>query len=725
MAGKGYVPLTEEEMLERLSLPPQHLSTLRQALRHLVEKGMAETTQQRYALIEGGKEIVKGTLRAHPRGFGFVQPEDALRYSQDIFIPKPMMNNAVDGDTVEVLILNMGLGEKGPEGKILSIIERGRTHIAGIVCQAHKEEAYAYVPILGRDQQVRVLIPSGEALHEGDRVVMEVIEWGDKDNNTLCRFSHKIGHISDSSCDIIAAIEEFELPSTFSEAAKKEAVSFGKQVKKSEIANREDFRDWEIFTIDPDTAKDFDDALSLNKDDKGCYHLGVHIADVSHYVTPGSKLDEEAALRCNSVYFPGYCLPMLPEELSSNLCSLKANVNRLTASVLMTFDSKGEMVDYRICRSVIRSAKRFTYREAKQVLDNKKKSPHASTLKLMVELCLLLKKKRYERGSLEFALADRVILVDEKGFPTGLDYVEYDITHQLVEEFMLKTNEIIAKHLSMEGKNLTFRIHEEPDEEALKEFSGLANIFGFKLPESPSPYELQQLFSEAILTPYGQYLATNYIRRMKMAYYSPNNIGHYGLSLEYYCHFTSPIRRYVDTIAHRILFGESDDLQKLEAIAEACSEQERISAKAENSVILLKKLRLLQEMQKQNPKHQFDAIVTQVKPFGIAFDVIDLMLDSFLHISTLGNDYFVYDDLRKRLVGRHEGGVFTCGNKITVMLKTVDLITLESEWHLVSTPSTSKTLTKTTSKRQKVKKQRQQQKASRKKNATNRKKRKR
>ncbi len=534
-------------------------------------------------------DTVTGTIKMHPRGFGFVVVDHPSPYSQDIFIPKHFTKNAVDGDTVEVAVNRDFISDKGPEGKVIAILSRGRTHIAGTIRAIDTHgQAIAYVPLLGSQQ--KVLVESEEReLKVGDRIVMKIVEWGTSDTGTTSQFSHYIGNIADPSCDIPAAIEEYELPADFSSKAVEEAEKWGSRVSEKDIQGREDLRNVTTFTIDPDTAKDFDDALSLQKEENGIYQLGVHIADVSHYVQMNSSLDKEAALRCNSTYFPGYCLPMLPGALSENLCSLKPNVNRLTVSVLMRIDPEGNVVDYRIVRSVIKSAKRFTYKEAKKVLDGKKESPHSFKLQQMVELCHLLKKKRYERGSIEFALPELVIVVDKQGVPQGTEYIQYDITHQMVEEFMLKANELVALALFQQGKNLTYRVHDQPAEENLRDFAFLANAFGFSLPDYPSVQDLQQLFQNAEKTPYVNYLASNYIRRMRLAIYSAENIGHYGLSLSHYCHFTSPIRRYIDLVVHRILFGEKDDLTYLQEISQQCSDQERISAKAESSVIFLKK----------------------------------------------------------------------------------------------------------------------------------------
>jgi len=683
MKGKNFVPSTRRELMRKLHLPDEHKDIFKDVLKTLCQKGACKFSRGRYLPRSRGVDVVTGTISIHPRGFGFVSLDDPSLYDKDVFIPRHLTENAVDGDRVEVEINPFSHSEKGPEGKVHTVIERGRTHLAGIVHEFTWEgKALAYVPILGVEHRV-VIKDTNDTLHIGERVILEVLQWGDDKRETVTRLSHKIGDISDPSKDVVAAIEEYDLRGEFPAPVKKEAASFGKSVKSSEIKDREDFRSWEVFTIDPTTAKDFDDALSLSKDKKGNYQLGVHIADVSHYVKQNSLLDEEAKLRCNSTYFPGACIPMLPPSLSENLCSLKPNVNRLTASVLMTFDRNGSLTEYKIVRGVINSQKRFTYSEAKEVLDGRKQSPFAPALKLMVELCLLLKKKRYQRGSLEFCIPELRINVDDKGVPTGTEFIPYDITHQLVEEFMLKANEVVATHLNNQGMDLTYRIHEEPNEERMNEFVSLANAFGFDIKENPTSGDLQALFDEALQTPYGTYLAVNYIRRMKLAAYSPSNIGHYGLALTHYCHFTSPIRRYVDLVVHRLLFEKPISYAEIEAIAKTCSERERISEKAERNVILLKKLRLLKDMVDKNPRREFEAVVTKVRNFGIYFEIDDLMLEGFLHVSELDDDYYRYEEKSGQLKGSYTGITYFAGDRFTVISKEIDLILLEAKWYFL------------------------------------------
>ncbi len=629
------------------------------------------------------EELISGILRVHAKGFGFVIPDNPSECPQDIFIPKHLTDTAVDGDHVEVLLNLESISDKGPEGRIISVLKRARKHLAGTIRHVNeKGDIMAYVPILGISKPVIVRTKEESSLKIGDRVILNVLEWGTEREPTSCELAHRIGNIDNPSCDVSAAVEEFDLRSAFPKTVVARAKSYGKKVSAQELKKRRNLSKEECFTIDPDTAKDFDDALTLKRDRKGNYRLGVHIADVAHYVPPNSPLDKEAIQRANSTYFPGTCIPMLPEELSNELCSLKPDEIRLTVSVLMDFDKNGTLLEQEVVRSYIKSKKRFTYFEAKDVLDGKKKSPHAKTLKLMVDLCHLLKKKRYERGSIDFSLPEIVIVTDEKGEPQGTKKIEYDITHQLVEEFMLKANEVVAMELNRRGKRLIYRVHEVPREENFEDFLQFARTLGFKVPSDPASHDLQALFEEAKKTPFFQQLSVAFIRSMRLAQYSPLNVGHFGLALEHYCHFTSPIRRYSDLIIERLLFDEEPEDINLEKIAHHCSEQERISFRAEMSVKTLKKLRLLQKYFEEDPHREYKAIVTKIKHFGLFFELQDLMFEGFLHISELENDYFIFDQKRNLLIGRSSGKVHKLGEQIKVRLAHVDLILLESSWLL-------------------------------------------
>lgn len=681
--GKKYQPLTEKGLFQKLNITEKFHDLCHMILMDLVSEGVLEVKKKKYGLRVSSQELITGVIRVHAKGFGFVIPDHPSQCPQDVFIPRHLTDSAVDGDRVEVEINAASISsEKGLEGKVIAVLERGRTHIGGTISQiTDRQIAYAYSPLLGSSKLIKV--KSRKKTIVGDRVIMKVLEWGNEKTGPVAEISHYLGHISDPSIDISAAIEEFDLRGIFPPDAIEQAKAFGNSVPKSDLKKREDLTSETTITIDPETAKDYDDALSLTQDKKGHFHLGVHIADVSHYVSAGSPLDEEAVLRCNSTYFPGYCLPMLPHELSSNLCSLMEGVIRLTVSVLMEFDTDGNLLDYRVIRSYIKSAKRFTYEEAKDVLDGNLKSPHLKTLEQLVQLCLLLKRKRNERGSIDFALPELVIIVDEKGHPHQTKRVEYDITHQLVEEFMLKANEVVAKHLADQGKPVIYRIHEQPDPEDLDDFYALARSLGFSLPPKPTQKEIQELFEKARKTAYGQQLAVAFIRSMKLAFYSPEKVGHFGLALEYYTHFTSPIRRYIDLIIQRLLFNEQGKNLDVEKIAQNSSEKERLSFKAESSVKLLKKLRLLDHWTKEDPSKIYEAIITKIRQFGVYFEIQHLMLEGFLHISELENDFFVYNPIQNALVGRSSGKTHKVGDILQVRPLSIDLILLETHWELI------------------------------------------
>jgi len=637
---------------------------------------------QKEAVSSSSKTLaVTGTLSLHPRGFGFVSLEKGVKKLQDVFIPKHLVNGAVDGDTVEVEVASI-ISAKGPEGRITKILKRGRKHLAGTVLYASNGSYRVFSPLLGKDKKI-ILTSEGKELKPGDRVIMKVLNWNNDRKETEGELKSLIGHITDPKADIPAAIEEFEIGSDFSDEVLAEAKQFGAKATQKDFAGREDFTKLETITIDPDTAKDFDDAISLTKDGQGNFYLGVHIADVAHYVKPGSALDREAYIRGNSTYFPGKCIPMLPEELSNGLCSLKADVIRLTASVMMTFDKQGTLVHSEVFRSYIHSRKRFTYREALAVLQEKKENPFYPLLKDAVDLCHLLKQKRMERGSIDFALPDAVLVIDENGEPQGVRIEEYDITHQLIEEFMLKANEMVAITLSGKGKMPLYRIHEQPSKENFHDFFSYVRALGFSMPDNPTNKDIQKLFKEAKGTPHINRLSIAFIRSMRIALYSPDNIGHYGLALEHYAHFTSPIRRYSDLVIQRLLFDEEPEDQDLTAIANHCSNRERISMRAEGSVTTLKKLRLMQKYFQDDPQRHYHAQITRIKPFGLFFELSEFMLEGSLHVSELGNDFFFFDQKHHAFRGERSGKTYSISDTIEVYLTGLDFIYQEAKFALV------------------------------------------
>ncbi|MFA6118958.1 MAG: ribonuclease R family protein [Parachlamydiales bacterium] len=621
------------------------------------------------------KNIVEGILRTNPRGFGFVVVKD--KSIQDVFIPKSEIKNAIEGDLVEVEIKQ--INPKGPEGKIIRILKRERKNLAGIILQKLQKNYLAYVPTLGLDWHVVVL--SDKKLEVGDRLIIEPLEWDSEKDKTVCKMIKFLSNISDASKDTEAAIYEFEIKDEFSKEAISEAKSF--KIEKNDLKNRKDLTDLNAITIDPTDAKDYDDAVSLTKDQNNHFHLGVHITDVAHYVKKNSFLDIEAKERGNSTYFPQRCTPMLPFELSNDLCSLKPDTIRLTVSVQMEFDTLGNLVCYDIERSYIESKKRFSYEEAKKVLDSPKDCQFKKNLQEMVELCLILKKIRLDRGSIDFSISESKLVLDKNGVPIEMKKIEYDITHQLIEEFMLKANEIVAKHLSSLGKHLIFRIHEEPSSEKFNDFFELARSLGFSLPQKPTQQDIQNLFVKAKETEHLQLLSISFIKNLKLAHYSPDNVGHFGLALEYYTHFTSPIRRYSDLIIQRILFNEEDENTNFDEVAKICSDKERNSFRAENSVITLKKLRLLQKIISTDSRKIFTAVVTKVKPFGIYFELDEYLVEGFLHVSEIEDDYYEYYQESSKLIGKHKNKTLSIGTKIKLKVEDIDLILHETTFRFI------------------------------------------
>lgn len=684
ITGRRYFPQSKESLSERLRIHSDHGDVFDQVIENLKESGkIVEREQHIHPSVEQTnipQDLVRGSLKVHPRGFGFVEVVDL---EEDVFIPKPYINGAIDGDVVDVWINPESKSEKGPEGKVISIVLRNRSTLVGTVHSVKKNYVLVLSALLGSKNLAQVEQPENEPLIVGDRIQLEVTEWGSKEQPTTGKLLKKIGNIEDASCDTTAAILENGIRDDFPKKVLAEALSFGTRITKRDLKGRVDLTDLECFTIDPDTAKDYDDAVSLVENSRG-YVLGVHIADVSHYVQAGSALDVEAQARCNSTYFPDRCVPMLPHELSDNLCSLREGVIRLTVSVFIHLDKKGNTKHWEIVRSYIRSKKRFTYKQAKKILDGQVQSAYKPILKKMVDVCMLLKQKRAERGSVQLYMPELFVHVDEKGAPTHTEIIQYDITHQMIEEFMLKANEIVAIDLSQQKKELTFRVHEEPAKESLREFSALVNAFGYCLPQDPSPIDIQQFFVEIESSSYAEYLATCYIKSMRLACYSPDNIGHYGLSLEHYCHFTSPIRRYVDLVVHRLLFEERQKKEVIKQICKEASERERISARAEGSVAFLKKIRLLKKILEAQPDKYFEAIITRIKAFGVYFDILELMFEGFLHISELQDDYFIYNDESMHLKGKWTHAVYKAGDRLLVRVSRIDLISQEVTWEYVA-----------------------------------------
>lgn len=619
------------------------------------------------------EKVLQGKFFLHAKGFGFVKPEESGH--PEVFIPPRKNKNAITGDTVIVRVLTKS--SKGYEGVIDEVVKRERDEFVATVIDDEGKSYLLFSPLIGEDKEIYLKKETRE-FTIGDRLTIKITDY---DGNVLsANLISFLGNISDPSIDVKAAILAHKIRNEFPKEVIDEADGFS--ITEKDLKGRIDLREVETVTIDPTTAKDFDDAITLSKDEKGNYLLGVHIADVSHFVTKGTELDKEAFLRANSTYFPTKVVPMLPENLSNNLCSLVEAEDRLTVSVLLEISPEGEILDEEVAKTVINSDKRFTYDEAYELLTTNKKSPHKELLEHMRDLCHIFKQKRKERGSVELALPDTQVMCDSEESPTHIETHLYDITHQMIEEFMLKANEIIAKTLLSRGKGGIFRVHDEPDNTNFENFFAFVRLLGYNLPAAPTSYDIAKLFERAKNSPHIEQIAVKYIRSQKLAIYSPDNIGHYGLGLENYSHFTSPIRRYSDLVVHRIIFGDSYTNEELKAVADKCSENERKSFVAETSVIKLKKYRLLDKYFDEDVDRTYSGILTMVSHKGITFDIEGLGIEGSITIRNLDDDYYEYNEKRMELKGRNTGFSYTVGDKVNIQLAAIDLVFLEAEWIL-------------------------------------------
>ena len=620
------------------------------------------------------EKLLQGKFFLHVKGFGFVQPDNTNH--PEVFVPPRKNKSAISGDTVMVRVLTKS--SKGYEGIIHEVVKRERDEFVATVIDDEKDCFILFSPLIGENKEI-LLKKNKKHFDIGDRLTVKIIEYND--HRLTAEYIKFLGNISDSSIDVQTAILAHRIRNKFPKQVLQEASKLS--ITKKDYQDRMDFRDIETITIDPTTAKDFDDAISLSKSENGNYLLGVHIADVSHFVKKGSELDQEAFLRSNSTYFPTKVVPMLPEKISNNLCSLVEGEDRFTVSVLMEITEYGKVVDKEIVKSVIKSDKRFTYDEAFSILSDKKDHSHRKILEDMRSLCYIFKKKRKQRGSVELSIPDTQIICDENETPTHLETHQYDITHQMIEEFMLKANEIVAEELLARGEGGIYRVHDEPDSTTLENFYSFIRLLGYRLPPSPTPDDITKLFEDAKDHPHIEQMAIKYIRSQRLAIYSPNNIGHYGLRLENYSHFTSPIRRYSDLVVHRILFEGPCTDDELKMASDRCSENERKSFVAETSVIKLKKYRLLDKYFDDDVDKIYNCTISGVNGKGITFDIEDLGIDGFIHVSHLKDDYYVFNEKSLQLKGKDTGFTYKIGAKVKVQLAAIDLVFLDAKWIVV------------------------------------------
>ncbi|MDD4564200.1 MAG: ribonuclease R [Eubacteriales bacterium] len=643
-----------------------------------------KTNRKESALMRVKKVEVKGTLSKHKKGFGFVIPES--NEGGDIFISPANINGAMNGDYVAVRLLSSGESGTTREGVIEQILKRAALEIIGTF---EKSKRFGFVVAYDKrySDDIFVLKKDFNGAQSGDMVVVYISKYPDKHNCAEGKITEIISKVGEAGGDIKALIRQYHLKQEFPAKVETETKKIPLKITEEEINRRTDLRHKTIITIDGADAKDLDDAVSVEISENGNYLLGVHIADVSHYVIEGSHIDKEALIRGNSVYLIDQVIPMLPKILSNGICSLNPGTDRLTLSVNMEINGRGKVVNYEICESIIHSKARMVYCDVSDILESKDESLIEKyryiydSLLRMNELAAILRKSRDDRGSLDFDIDEAYITLNEQGIPINVETAERRVANHIIEEFMLIANETIAEHFYWMGIPFVFRVHESPAVEKIEVFKKFIQSFGLNLkgnPENIHPKALNEIIKSVEGKPEEHVVNTVMLRSMKKAFYGTECEGHFGLGVKYYCHFTSPIRRYPDLIIHRIikeaLQGKMDLKRirslrkKTEKAALTASETERQALALEREVEKLKKA----EYMTYHVGETYEGIISGVASFGF-FVAIENTIEGMVKVDSLNDDYYDYENTKYRLIGRRTNKIYALGNKVTISVQSVDL----------------------------------------------------
>ncbi|MEE1526390.1 MAG: ribonuclease R [Blautia sp.] len=701
MCCKEYQPMRAKELAVLLQIPAGKREELHKILDMLLEEGKISINKRgRYEAVrnstvkkekETGKKQVKterkkgqyytGTFISHPRGFGFLEiPEE----EEDIFIPEESVGTALHGDTVQIIVKKDGKDGKRCEGEVVKVLERGTREVVGTYQQC---DGFGFVVTDNQRFLKDVFIPAGKSLtaEDGDKVLAEIKDHGNKRRSPEGKIIEILGKPGECGVDVLCVAKSYELPMEFPEKVAKQAERIKETLNEGDFYGREDLRDVVMVTIDGEDAKDLDDAVSLTKDEE-FYHLGVHIADVSNYVQYNSALDKEALKRGTSVYLADRVIPMLPKKLSNGICSLNAGEDRLALSCLMDIDKKGRVVSHRIVESVIHVKERMSYTDVKKILlqeDEELAKCYEELLPMffqMKELSELLRNRRKKRGAIDFDFPESKLVLDERGKVIDIYPYEQNIATRLIEDFMLAANETVAEEYCMLGLPFVYRTHENPDMEKMETVLEMVHQAGIKVKkgkETITPKEVQKILKELEGMECEPFFARLILRSMKQAKYTVEDTGHFGLAAKYYCHFTSPIRRYPDLQIHRIiketLRGKMTEAKIqhyrgiLEEVARQSSAMERRAEEVERETIKMKKA----EYMKQHIGEAFEGTVSGVTEWGFYVE-LDNTVEGLVHVNSLTDDYYSFDKDRYCLVGDMTGRTYTMGQRVKVWVENAD-----------------------------------------------------
>ncbi|HEX6565372.1 MAG TPA: ribonuclease R, partial [Chthoniobacterales bacterium] len=639
-------------------------------------------------------DLIVGTILINPQGFGYVVNETGDRQG-DVYIPASQTSTALHRDRVVARITDEEVtlirGRKRA-GKVIRILERANSRVVGTLQQTQK---FYYVvpddPSLVHDVYVPLMPDAtGRKPTVNDKVVVRLSEWENRHVSPEGEIIEVLGPSHDPRVEILGIIKKHGLPTDFPQPVLEEAAGIPTEISKSELESRIDLRHVPVFTIDPDDARDFDDAIHVVPSNDG-WELGVHIADVSHYVRPHSALDQEAYQRGNSVYLPDRVIPMLPERLSNGVCSLRPDEDHLTKSVLVRFDRAGRPQGHKFAATVIRSGNRLTYREAFERLTGAHRDELTQNLKRAWDLASKLRQKRFQNGALDLDMPEVRVKVDANGRAVGLVQEVNDISHQLIEEFMLLANEIVGRETKVHRTASVYRVHDDPDPDKLLDYREFLLSHGIQAGDLSQRAEMQKLLKKIEGRENEGALKVNLLRSLKKAGYSPLPLGHYGLAKADYSHFTSPIRRYADLLTHRafnvLLQRRNAGKQlarsnQLESICEHLSLTERLAAEAEREATRLKKLEFLESLVRK--PHRLASVVSEVRNYGLLVEVPEILMTGLIHVSSLEDDFFSFDTVRRRLVGRSRKRVYQAGDHLFVRVSRVDRFKQQIDFTVVS-----------------------------------------
>ncbi len=683
MESEGYVPIKRRDMRAMLSVPQEDREKFENLINELIAEGRVFETKKGKLASPKDLQMATGTFIGHARGFGFVTPDAG---GEDIFIPASETMGAMQKDRVLYKVLHKAEKGKKADGVIVRILERGQQRIVGTFEAGSKGYGFVVADDKKIAKDIFISRENTKGAVTGHKVVVEITDYGEDRRNPEGKVIEILGHINDPGVDILSVIRRYELAVEFTKEVYEEIEHFGTEVAEADKKGREDLRDLLTITIDGADAKDLDDAVSLKRLGNGNFELGVHIADVSHYVRENTALDKEAYARGTSVYLVDRVIPMLPHKLSNGICSLNPHVDRLALSCLMEVNGRGEVVSHRILESIINSDYRMTYTAVREILEDGTPAlleQYAEILPMledMEELRQILGEKRRKRGSVNFDLPESKIILDENGKPIDIKPYEKSIATNMIEEFMLVCNETIAENSFWQEMPFMYRSHQEPDEDKLEKMEQFLRGFGYYLRKKDGeihPRELQKVLQKAEETDEERIITRMVLRSMMQARYTAENGGHFGLAAKYYCHFTSPIRRYPDLEIHRMikkmLHGELDEKasayyrRKMPDWAKHCSKQERVAEDAERDTDALKKVEFMEDKVGQI----YEGIISGVTNWGIYVELPNT-IEGMVALSQMDDDYYEFDEKKMLVFGKRTKKSYRLGDKVVVSVAKVD-----------------------------------------------------